>query len=344
VKPITIIGGGLAGLTLGIGLRQRGIPVTIWEAGHYPRHRVCGEFVSGRGLEVLAQLGLLDSLIRAGAMPAHTAAFFSAKANSPSRPLPMPALCLSGFTMDALLAEHFRRSGGALRENQRWRDNGLGGGLVQANGRRLKRQEHGRRALGLKVHARNVPLASDLEMHLLLNGYVGLCRLKEGEVNVCGLFRRPAADHQTAPPWQKILRGFPGTPLWDRLAGAPFDETSFCSVAGLSLRPQHAAARTDCCIGDALTMIPPVTGNGMSMAFESAALAVEPLRAYAHGQLTWGQAQQAIARDFDRAFASRLKWARWLHRLMFDPAVQKLFASALLRSDWFWRLMFAKTR
>ena len=57
LKPITIVGGGLAGLTLGIGLRQQGIPVTVWEAGHYPRHRVCGEFISGRGQDVLARLG-----------------------------------------------------------------------------------------------------------------------------------------------------------------------------------------------------------------------------------------------------------------------------------------------
>ena len=56
--PITIVGGGLAGLTLGIGLRQRQIPVAVWEAGNYPRHRVCGEFISGRGQQTLERLRL----------------------------------------------------------------------------------------------------------------------------------------------------------------------------------------------------------------------------------------------------------------------------------------------
>ena len=93
-KPITIVGGGLAGLTLGIGLRQRGVPVTVWEAGHYPRHRVCGEFISGRGQETLSRLGLRELLERAGAVgrrhrglffgsPIHPAAFAAGP-----RPLP----------------------------------------------------------------------------------------------------------------------------------------------------------------------------------------------------------------------------------------------------------------
>ena len=106
-KPITIIGGGLAGLTLGIGLRQHGVPVTIHEAGHYPRHRVCGEFISGRGQATLARLGLRELLDQAGAVSAQTTAFFSATKSTAQRPLPSPAICLSRFLLDAALAKKF---------------------------------------------------------------------------------------------------------------------------------------------------------------------------------------------------------------------------------------------
>jgi menaquinone-9 beta-reductase len=75
-KPITIVGGGLAGLTLGIGLRQREVPVTVWEAGHYPRHKVCGEFISGQGQEVLRRLDLMSLLEQVGVIYAGTARFF----------------------------------------------------------------------------------------------------------------------------------------------------------------------------------------------------------------------------------------------------------------------------
>jgi len=343
-SPIKIVGGGLAGLTLGIGLRQKGIPVTVWEAGHYPRHRVCGEFISGRGQDVLARLGLLESFRQVGSVPAHTAAFFLGRTASVVRSLSAPALCLSRFAMDALLAEHFRQAGGDLHENARWRDKAFGEGVVRANGRRLQLTEDGQRWFGLKVHARNVPLAADLEMHRAQFGYVGFCRLKDGEVNVCGLFRRPAAAHEPQPPWTDILRGQPGTPLWERLEGAVFDQGSFCSVAGISLRPQRAAARSECCIGDALTMIPPVTGNGMSMAFEAAEMAIGPLAAYSRGESSWSQARQSIAEACDHAFARRLAWARWFQWMMFTPLLRGGFGSVAVHLDLLWRTMFIYTR
>lgn len=344
LKPITIIGGGLAGLTLGIGLRRQGIPVKVLEAGRYPRHRVCGEFISGRGQDVLARLGLREAFDQAGSVLARTGAFFLGKTGSPVRPLPAPALCLSRHTMDALLASIFRGSGGELHENQRWREDDCAEGVVRASGRRLEPPKTGWRWFGLKVHARNVPLAADLEMHGADKGYVGFCRLRDGEVNVCGLFRRPGNRSEGSLPWKEMLRGQPGTPLRERMASAEFDQTSFCAVAGLSLRPQRARARSDCSIGDALTMIPPVTGNGMSMAFEAAELAIGPLAACSRGEITWAQAREAVARACDQAFARRLAWAQWLQWMMFTPALRTGFGSLALNSDWLWRTMFARTR
>ena len=344
LKPISIVGGGLAGLTLGVGLRQKGIPVTVWEAGQYPRHRVCGEFISGRGQQVLARLGLLELFRRAGAVAARTAGIFLGRIGSPSRSLPTPALCLSRFAMDLLLADHFRQAGGDLRENARWRDEVFGEGVVRANGRRLAPQEDGQRWFGLKVHAQNVRLAADLEMHGAASSYVGICRLKNGEVNVCGLFRRSTPAREPEPPWQELLRGQRGTPLRERLKAAVFDEGSFCSVAGISLRPHLAQARSDCCIGDALTMIPPITGNGMSMAFEAAEMAIAPLVTYSHGECSWNEARCSIAVSCDQAFKRRLAWARWLQWMMFTPLLRGGFGSVALHSDLLWRVMFTCSR
>jgi 2-polyprenyl-6-methoxyphenol hydroxylase-like FAD-dependent oxidoreductase len=343
-KPITIIGGGLAGLTLGIGLRQRSIPVTVWEAGQYPRHRVCGEFISGRGQETLARLGLRERLVEAGAITARTTAFFSPRASSPIRELSEPALTISRHALDALLAKQFRQLGGELHAGERWRGEEYSEGMVRATGRRLQPVVGGWRWFGLKVHARNVRLVADLEMHLSASGYVGICRLKDGEVNICGLFRRFATTANAPLPWQETLRGVPGSRRHERLVNAVFDENSFCSVAGLSLEPQRAIASRECCVGDTITMIPPVTGNGMSMAFESAELAVEPLAAYSAGEMAWAEAQPTIAARCDERFTQRLAWAGFVQRLMFMPRMQDSLVLLAPRWQWFWRLLVARTR
>jgi 2-polyprenyl-6-methoxyphenol hydroxylase-like FAD-dependent oxidoreductase len=342
-RPITIVGGGLAGLTLGIALRRKQIPATICEAGNYPRHRVCGEFISGRGQATLARLGLRELLAGAGAVSARTAAFFSATKSTAPRPLPSPAVCLSRFMLDAMLAEKFRQLGGDLLEGKRLAGN-FGDGFVRATGRRAETEPGGTRWFGLKIHARNVALAADLEMHVSSRGYVGLCKINGGEVNICGLFRKHTNENNESKNGRELLRGGPDSLLRKRLAGAEFMEDSFCAVAGIFLRPQRAATRDEICVGDAITMIPPVTGNGMSMAFESAELAIAPLAAWSRGEVSWDSARQTIARDCDTVFAKRLKWAKWLQSLVLMPSLQNPLVTLAARSDWFWRMAFERTR
>jgi menaquinone-9 beta-reductase len=342
-ESVTIVGGGLAGLTLGIGLRQLGVPVTVWEAGRYPRHRVCGEFISGAGQGSLARLGLLGGLQNADASAAGSAAFFAGKTMVAARPLRQAALCVSRFVLDAWLARQFQELGGALRSGARWRGE-FGSGLVRTSGRRAEPVTDGWRLFGLKVHARDVALEADLEMHFVPAGYVGLCQLAGGAVNICGLFRSQAAVPDLARHWRDWLGGPAASVLHARLAGARFDKDSFCSVAGLCLLPQRATQHDECCLGDALTMIPPVTGNGMSMAFESAELATEPLAQFSRGDLSWAEARQEIARRCDQRFTPRLRWAAWLQRALFQPTARSVLMFLAGRSEWFWQRIFDRTR
>jgi 2-polyprenyl-6-methoxyphenol hydroxylase-like FAD-dependent oxidoreductase len=343
-RPITIVGGGLAGLALGIGLRQRGVPVIIYEAGHYPRHRVCGEFLSGRGLGVLDSLGLREAIDQTGATRARTAQFFIGDRALPARDLPEPALCLSRHVLDELMADHFRRLGGELRCGTRWAPAGFGEGVVRATGRRVQASGAGARWYGLKAHARKIELRADLEMHFAGNSYVGLCRLPGGEVNVSGLFRRTGSEAPLPRNVVGRLCAESSSTLSDRLQHAEWDEDSLCSVGGLPFRDRLNAEPADVCIGDALAMIPPVTGNGMSMALESASVALNPVSDFAEGRVSWETVTCAVASACHEAFDVRLRRAGWLHWVLFHPAARRWLVPRLVSSKMLWRLLFRSTR
>lgn len=326
-RPITIAGGGLAGLTLGILLRRENVPVRLIEAGDYPRHKVCGEYLSGEGVRVLERLGVLEQLVRAGATRSRAVRFFTARSASSPIDLPEAALCCSRHLLDETLAAEFVRRGGELRTRQRVREPEWNlEGTVRATGRRAAMRVDGWRWFGLKAHARNVSTdGAGLEMHFHPQGYVGMCRIEGDRVNVCGLFRARAGDAPSHAPSHAWLRGEPGSALANRLAGAKWLEDSVCSVGGLRLDSAPLDASEPPSVGDAFSMIPPLTGNGMSLAFESAELAVAPLRRYAANELSWPDCSAEIHRAQRGRFRRRLRFAGWLQRFALRPPATALF-------------------
>lgn len=343
MKPITIVGGGLAGLTLGIGLRQQGIPVKLFEAGKYPRHRVCGEFISGAGQRSLDRLGLLEKLMEARGRVAKTVLFIAGETIALQRSLPEESVSISRFALDKLLAQEFEGLGGELHSSSRWAGK-FEEGVVRASGRRVQNEVKGWRFLGLKVHATNVKLDADLEMHFVPNGYVGLCQLADGEVNICGLFRSRTRSPDLFTHWRDWLKGTPSSKLAERLKDASFDENSFCSVAGISCEPQKARMQNECCVGDSITMISPATGNGMSMAFESAELAIEPLMNYSRAKMSWEAAKAGIADHCDQTFSRRLMWAGMLEKVLFRPGLRNFSLLLASRLPGFWSALYSRTR
>jgi flavin-dependent dehydrogenase len=63
---LIVIGGGPAGASAAISAARTGARVLLLERGQYPRHKVCGEFVSAESLELLRTLleGEHSSLLR----------------------------------------------------------------------------------------------------------------------------------------------------------------------------------------------------------------------------------------------------------------------------------------
>ncbi len=343
MKPITIVGGGLAGLTLGIALRREGVPVTLHEAGQYPRHRVCGEFLSGRGVEILRELGIYEAALAAGAREAKTLKFFSGDTGTPIVDMPEPALCISRYRLDALLVDAFLKHGGELHTGSRYKG-GYGEGVIQATGRQVQTEVAGWRWIGIKAHALNVSLEADLEMHLQEDSYVGLCRVEGERVNVCGLFRSKEVIPDLKKVWEKWLTGACGRALTEKCPNIIFDKDSLCVVAGLPVKSFQNSDTGVFSVGDAVTMIPPVTGNGMSLAIESAWKAEEIVREFAAGRISWETAQELARQGYTRSYDRRLRWAAWLQKGVFSPLVRGLVVRS--RSAWpaLFRFGFGITR
>ena len=318
-RPITIAGGGLAGLSLAIALRTRGVPVTVIEAGHYPRHRVCGEFISGVTEQTLETLGMMDLF-----HDAHrhvSMAWHDRGRRFLTERLPVPALGMSRFVLDERLRERFVHLDGELKTLTRARPDPAEG-FVWAAGRRPRPGPW----IGLKAHVR-IPTSSDLEMHSGTNGYVGLAGVEDGWTNVCGLFlldrEIPARGADLLPAY---LQSGGNARLAATIRAAAWRDGSFSSVAGFELGPQPAVPGL-LCLGDAESMIPPFTGNGMSMAFQAAECAIEPLVAWSEDGKPWQETRAAIQYRMRKGFRRRLVAAALLHRALLHSGVRSALGS-----------------
>lgn len=322
-RLIEIIGGGLAGLSLGIALRQARVPVTIHEAGDYPRHRACGEFITGLAPATIDRLGLAPALT--GALVHRHVEWFLPGQQSRTQRLPAPALGLSRHTLDTRLAERFEQLGGQLHRRARVVELSEQPGRVFALGRRRATSS---RWLGLKVHARDLPLRQELELHLGAGGYVGLARIEDDQVNICGLFQRHALSAAGPELLVQYVRAIGLPELAARLGNADLEAESFCAVAALefdrAVEPTSPSGSPNAIrLGDAAAMIPPFTGNGMAMAFQSAEVALAPLVAYADGSADWAETCAVTQAGLRRRFRVRLASAGALHPWLIRRTTQR---------------------
>ncbi len=308
---VLILGGGVAGCAAAIALARKGRRVTLVEREPTPRHKVCGEFLSGEALEDLHALGI--DVASLGAAPVDHVRL-AAAGRAAEAPLPFPAASLTRKALDtALIAEAVaagvnveqgrgvealgRTAGNAWQATLDDRTTHEAATVFLATGkhdlRGHMRPKDPQQWIAFKMYFRLAPgqgagLARASELMLYPGGYAGIQPVEEGMANLCCVVRQrdlPAGGDRWESLLAKMQKECPHLAM--RLAGA---EPLLAKPIAITHIPYGYIRRTTddrlYCIGDQAAVIPSFTGDGISIALHTARcgvaayLAAEPAPAF----------------------------------------------------------------
>jgi flavin-dependent dehydrogenase len=293
-----VIGGGLAGSMVAIRLATAGRQVTLLEKESSAHHKVCGEFLSPEAVGYLNQVGI--NPLDLGAAKIRFVRL-SSKQRAVETALPFTALSLSRFTLDEALLSRAEERGCKVQcgsfveqlniQDNRWFAQLRGGESVCAHTVFLANGKHDIRGwerahtdqgdlVAFKLHwqldpAQTERLRDFIELFLFPRGYGGLSLVERDVANLCLVVRQ--AELRRIGGWQELLASVldDNRHLKQRLQGAKalWDRP----LAISSIPYGHLAGQPFgiWCVGDQAAVIPSFTGDGMSIALHSAALATE---------------------------------------------------------------------
>ena len=284
MNRVVIAGGGIAGAAAAIALARAGKRVTVIERSTGPSHKICGEFLSAEAQHYLGRLGL-DLLALGGHIITQVRLVRGGRVVQTE--LPFRGLGLSRFVLDEALLHQAEAAGAEVRRGEtvnqlspEIRFLATGKHDIRAARRTLTAPPE--ELVGFKLHLRLTPaqtaqLSGAVEVILFRGGYAGLQRIEHDKANLCLLVHRDRLA-QSGGTWptlcEDLSRECPH--LSARLDGAEplFERPLSVARVPYGFIHQPEPGETTFRLGDQACVIPSFSGDGMSMALHSAALAV----------------------------------------------------------------------
>lgn len=345
-NEVLIIGGGLAGLTAAIHLSKIGLQVTVIEKNEFPKHKVCGEYISN---EVLPYLNWLDLNI-ADLNPTHITnlEFSTASGKTIKSVLPLGGFGISRFALDEYLYKKALENGcKILQDNVEhilFKDNQF---IVTTNKSILKSEivigAFGKRSnvdqkmnrdfinkksywLAVKAHYSG-DFPNDLVgLHNFKGGYCGVSKVEKDMINICYL-----ADYVTFKQFKNIEEYQNSVVSENPHLRVIFEKSSLLfekplTISQISFEKKQAVENHILMIGDTAGLIHPLCGNGMAMAIHSAKIASELVHKYYTNEIkSRKELEEKYIHEWNLNFRERLKMGRFLSNLL-----QKQKLSAVL--------------
>ena len=363
IYDLIIVGGGPAGAAAAITAARSGARVVLLERGHFPRHKVCGEFVSGESLALLSSLiaGECQSLLTESIRISRSRVFIDERV----LPIPIspPAASIARYDLDLTLWRSAAQSGVDARQPVTVKaiegrgpfqldtsDGRLNAqAVINASGRwsnltqRSTTRAQSQKWLGLKGHFAESAPAASVDLYFFEGGYCGVSPVdlwagKRGErVNACAMASAKAASSLSEvfalnPALQARARDW--RPLSEPVTTSPL---IFCHP-----EPECNGVLM---AGDAAAFVDPFVGDGISLALRSGALAADCLIPFFRREISYEGAVKNYRQSYRDELGSIFRTSAQIRRLVGLPrAIRVPLVAILQKTPVVTRYMVSRTR
>lgn len=329
---VIIIGGGLAGLTAAIHLSKEKYDVLVIEKTAYPKHKVCGEYISN---EVFPYLQFLDiEVYNLGAQKINRFELSTPKGNLTKAILPLGGFGISRYTLDDALAKKAIQNGVKIIHDSvvdvqflndtfsvKTKNETFHSKLViGAYGKRsslditLDRNFIKKKSplLAVKLHVTGDFPEDLVALHNFKGGYCGVSKVENDIINLCYITNFKAFKaHKDINAFQENVV-FKNKYLKSIFKNSrPLFETPL-TISQISFSNKRPIENHILMCGDTAGMIHPLCGNGMSMAIRSAHMASQLIISYLQGKIESRSVLEiAYQKSWNKEFRNRLRVGRY---------------------------------
>ena len=334
---IVVIGGGLAGLCNAIHLSKFGKKVLLIEKNEYPKHKVCGEYISN---EVLPYLQFLNiNPFDYGAVKIDNFKLSTTESKMITAKLPLGGFGISRYKLDFILSEKAKENGVVILQDNvvdvKYKDDVF---TVKTKENKCFQSKicigaYGKRSLidvklnrdfikkkspylGVKIHVKGNFQENLVALHNFKGGYCGVSKVENNAINLCYITSFSAfKKYKNIDDFQenvvfknKFLKEIfkNSKPVWNK----PL------SISQISFETKKPIENHLIMCGDAAGMIHPLCGNGMSMAIQSAQIASKLILNYLDGVvLSRNELEKEYIKQWNKEFKWRLKTGHFIAML-----------------------------
>jgi menaquinone-9 beta-reductase len=363
-NEISIIGGGLAGLIAAIDLSKRNFNVILFEKNEYPKHKVCGEFISNEVLPYLHKLGLdIASLqptkINKTELSSHSSKIIKSR-------LPLGGFGVSRYSLDNYLYTEFIELGGKVIKDSVIKvefSNEIFTIFTQSNSiytSKIVLGAFGKRSnldielnrkfiqqkspwLAVKAHYSGSFPNDLVALHNFDGGYCGISKVESNSINICYL-----VQYKSFKKFKNIQEFQENIMFKNKNIESIFKESKIIfeaplTISQISFEDKPKIENHMLMLGDAAGLIHPLCGNGMAMAIHSAKIASELVANFLHHKISRVTLESKYKSIWNKTFQKRIKFGKFLSKLLLNSYLSKITMNLLMVFPFLLPLIIKKT-